>query len=868
MQNFKTISFADSCSGKSKVVSLGFAERETDLFFKVAKLSSQEIRSIISIDTYEMLCRAAEVDKRPISQFIKAQLSRAIEEGTPFATSDITFKNSKSIPFQRWYPYAEGYSPDFVTSIISKYITEPGLIYEPFAGTGTTIFASDSMGFSTVYSEVNPVLQFLIDVKLRILALTPSVRVSIANELIAVSKDLLKFNTEEDAILRKNYFSAFKHSVYFSDKNFSQILSAKAFIRKLKTGIVKDLITIIVISSLIPASFLKKQGDLRFRTKKEIEKGIPQFSQIFTEKTNVIIDDLKNSNDLSVSYTHDFVVPNAKNIADAKIHDPISYVITSPPYLNGTNYIRNTKLELWFMEYLTSDKDLRYFRNEILTSGINDVKMSASSNANITDYSDILNVTLEQLKDSAYDIRIPQMAKAYFEEMYGFFKDLRYKLVNGAHIFIDLGDSAFNNIHVKTDLILIELLQNIGYKLIKNEKLRERRSRGGMILSQVLIHMVYDNSARWKSNWLFFKHNLPHLKMPFSKKNWGNINHSLCSYQGKLKPAIAHHLITTFVPKDGVMFDPFVGVGTIPFEACLNGRIGLGMDISIMAYYISQAKVGLTKRNLSYDCINKLNEFIQNNTVPIKERKAYENFGLNRSLKEYYHPNTLNEILLARHYFKKFRPTNPSEMVVISALMHILHGNRPYALSRRSHPITPYAPSGAFVYKDLIAKLKEKVDRFYSETVPANFYPGEIFLQDSTLMWPENVSNLDAIITSPPFFDSTRFYNANWIRLWFSGWEPTDFKTMPNSYIDERQKKSFSVYYPIFQQAKDRLKNGGVMVLHLGKSPKCNMGEELMRIAHKWFSHSELFDENVSHCKTFGIKDIGTVTDHQYLVLY
>lgn len=217
-----------------------------------------------------------------------------------------------------------------------------------------------------------------------------------------------------------------------------------------------------------------------------------------------------------------------------------------------------------------------------------------------------------------------------------------------------------------------------------------------------------------------------------------------------------------------------------------------------------------------------------NSLLPTKltkgERNLYSDFGLNRSLKEYYQADTLDEILLARRFFQINKPINPSEMVVISALMHILHGNRPYALSRKSHPITPYAPTGDYIYKSLIGKLIEKVDKFYSEPLNDTFNEGQIFLQDSTLTWPEVVSDLDAVITSPPFFDSTRFYNANWIRLWFSGWEPADFKTMPSSYVDERQKKSLSVYYPIFQQAKDRLKNGGVMVLHLGKSPKCNYG--------------------------------------------
>lgn len=866
MQNFKAVSFTDTLSGKSKVVSLGFNEREYNFFLRIAKLSSQEIRRIISIDSYEELTVEADKDKRPVSQFIKIKLAKAIEEGSPFATSDITFKNSKSIPFQRWYPYAEGYSPDFVTSIINKYINNVGLVYEPFAGTGTTIFASDSMGFPTIYSEVNPVLQFLIDVKLRVLALSSTERGKLSNELLSYSTKLLEFNSSEDEILRDNYHSAFKKSVYFNNESFSQILSAKSFLRQLEEGIIKDLLTTAAISSLIPSSYLKKQGDLRFKTKIELEKGVPLFSVSFSENIHIITEDLINSSKLVVSHLHTFVTPNAKNISEVDPPCPISYVITSPPYLNGTNYIRNTKLELWFLEQLSSDKDLRRFRDEILTSGINDVTMKTSLDISIEDCSPLLNETLAKLNQSAYDVRIPQMAKAYFEEMYCFFRDLKEKLASNAHIFIDLGDSAFNNVHVKTDLILIELLNSLGYKLIQNEKLRERRSRGGMILSQVLIHMQYERLG-WESNWESFKINLPHQCIPFSKKNWGNKNHSLCSYQGKLKPAIAHHLVTTFAPEGGIIFDPFVGVGTIPFEACLNGRIGLGMDISVMAYYISQAKIGNTDKVLSYNYIYRLNDYIRNNKVT-SEDMCYSDFGLNRSLKEYFHADTFNEILLARRFFNLNKPANPSEMVVISALMHILHGNRPYALSRKSHPITPYAPTGEFCYKNLISKLSEKVDKFYSEVIPSSFTPGSVFLQDSTLNWPDSINNLDAIITSPPFFDSTRFYNANWIRLWFSGWEPSDFKTMPVAYVDERQKKSLSVYDTIFSQAKDRLKNNGVMVLHLGKSKKCNMGEELKSLARHWFSHSELFDENVSHCNTFGIKDIGAVTDHQYLLLY
>ncbi len=55
--------------------------------------------------------------------------------------------------------------------------------------------------------------------------------------------------------------------------------------------------------------------------------------------------------------------------------------------------------------------------------------------------------------------------------------------------------------------------------------------------------------------------------------------------------------------------------------------------------------------------------------------------------------------------------------------------------------------------------------------------------------------------------------------------------------------------------------------MHLGKSVKCNMVMELIKISKKWFRKADLFDESVTHCESHGIKDKGTVISHQYLIL-
>src|SRR5205814_9139376 len=73
---------------------------------------------------------------------------------------------------------------------------------------------------------------------------------------------------------------------------------------------------------------------------------------------------------------------------------------------------------------------------------------------------------------------------------------------------------------------------------------------------------------------------LPYRELPYSRRNWGHPLHSLCSYQGKLKPGLAHHLVARFTRAGEPVLDPLGGVGTVAFEACLAGRRGISNDVN------------------------------------------------------------------------------------------------------------------------------------------------------------------------------------------------------------------------------------------------------------------------------------------------
>jgi len=884
-QYFKSLYFSDYHFKEKgeRSVTIAFNEPEISYFTRVKELTTPEIKELIGFLYYSDIAKLAEREERSINQTIKRLIKQNLERQSnkSFTEKDVTFSNSKNIPFQRWYPYIEGYSPDFVKSLIEEYEINDCVVYEPFAGTGTTIFAADQCGLSSVYSEVNPLLQFLIDVKIKALKQSPSNRSTLSAELKQINKRLFKTikNTAENEELKNAYFKIFGESKYFPEDTFSTVLKLRTYIDFLyleNKELIADLLTVAVFSSLLSVSYLKKNGDVRFRTKEEILKdGIKQLKEILPVKINEVAEDLLCL-DFTMNTTPEFVLSNSKK-TDC-LHDlQIGAIITSPPYLNGTNYFRNTKLELWFLRYLQNENDLRYFRDQVLTSGINDVKREyANQIANeIVDNCQLLTDSLAELENKSYDSRIQLMVKCYFYEMFQVFNNVKPHLQPNAKILVDLGDSIFCGVHIQTDKILIDIMREIGYELLDTKILRKRRSKNKETLSQVLIAFNFNEQMNennvvpnyhWQAKWGDMKTNLPYQKEPFSKKNWGNPNHSLCSYQGKLKPAIANHLVNTFVPEKGTFLDLFSGVGTIPFEGALTGRKSFGIDISKPAYYISSAKVGVSDPEKCLEIIASLKSYIKKKSIK-KEFNKWKDFGFNKTLQEYYDPKTFKEILSARDYFIKNQPQTTEQMLVISALLHILHGNRPYALSRRSHPIVPYAPTGDFEYKSLIEKLKEKVSKSLNIVLPQNFTEGKIFLQDTTKIWSQEITDLDAIITSPPFFDSTRFYLANWIRIWFAGWGIEDFKYQTRSFVEEKQKIDFSIYEPIFRQAKERLKKDGVFVLHLGKSAKCDMAKELQRMSRRWFKSADLFDESVVHCKTHGIRDMGTVTAHQYLVL-
>ena len=201
-----------------------------------------------------------------------------------------------------------------------------------------------------------------------------------------------------------------------------------------------------------------------------------------------------------------------------------------------------------------------------------------------------------------------------------------------------------------------------------------------------------------------------------------------------------------------------------------------------------------------------------------------------------------------------------------ASVLHVLHGNRPYALSRTSHPITPFHPSGPFEYRSLVGAVRARVRRSLATPLPPEFIPGLGIAGDFRELPSLGVPLADAIITSPPFI-GMRFDRPNWLRLWFMGWGESDFHERSRGFLEREQMVSTEVYREFFAVSRALMRRDGVLVVHVGSGDRGDLPADLRRFAATEFRLVGEVIEGVEHVERHGIRDKGLTKTHHLLVL-
>ena len=358
-QSYKNVYFRDcpeAASGRSSLT-LAFGKSADDIYEAVRHLSSDSLRTALGYESFVTLQEDAQAEDRSLNAFCLSILRSHLktnghsgaawlpgsEAENPIALDPIqaTFNGGRHEPLHGWYPWLEGYSPAFVESVISSYCPNAKSVFDPFGGTGTTPLTASRLGKKAYYTEINPVLQFLTASKVIALQLRDRDRAGLADELIALA-DTLDDRIDasrQDSQLWQTYGEAFGGSEFFESDVFAEVLRSRTLIDDIGCAapLTARFLTIAVLRALIPASRLIRRGDLRFKTEREQARGRIELRDEVREALAAMARDIK---DLSpIDQAPILLLENAKNL-DRVPALSIDAVITSPPYLNGTNYFR------------------------------------------------------------------------------------------------------------------------------------------------------------------------------------------------------------------------------------------------------------------------------------------------------------------------------------------------------------------------------------------------------------------------------------------------------------------------------------------------------------------------------------------------
>jgi hypothetical protein len=793
-------------------------------------------------------------------------------EREPRADVGVTFRESHRLGGHGWYPYVEGFSAPYVRDALLRDGKRPTSVYDPFGGAGTTQLTASCLHVPSFYSEINPFMAFVAETKVSSAAWAHAhfdqFQKSARDYLRSIKRDQLRGRARR--VDSNAIEDAFPGRDFFEDRHLRELLACRDLALEIgaRCPHISALLTLACAANAVRASNMTRRADLRRRREDEYKTRVVDVPSFVAESVSRMLSDIEH---LPARMAPSTAVSDDCRKIGPEYQDTFELAVTSPPYLNGTNYFRNTKIELWLLGFIKSENDLAAFRRAAVAAGINNVVLGRKPHVTFP----FVEAVASRLDEAADDARIPALVRQYFADMHDVLASVFRSLSPGGAFLMDIGDSKFYGVHVSTDRFLADVARDVGFTLGSRHVLARRYSRDKSDLIQVELVLrkpkrvtsrvfraeVSDLGARTSR----FGSTLPYRQPPFDSRAWGHKLHSLCSYQGKLKPGIAHWLVREFVPAAGRVLDPLGGVGTIPFEAALAGCEAVSNDKSPFASLIAKAKLDPPTVVEAEDAVASIEQRMASVTIGDVDYDAAE-FGLNGRVVDYYHKRTLDEVLRARKVFLRDGYNSRADAFAWAALLHVLHGNRPYALSRISHPVTPFHPQGQAVYKPLIKKLLNRVALALGSPLPDTFVRGCGLYGDFRVLPEQGLGRFDVIITSPPFY-AMRFDRPNWLRMWFCGWGESDFHRQSLTFIEREQVHALDCYTDLFRVSQELLKDTGIMIVHIGTGGKRNMADDLAARARDFFEVVADVVEDVRHVEQHGIRDKGVTTAHHFLFL-
>lgn len=435
-------------------------------------LNPTQVSHVLGVQQDISLTEINRLDEQLVQQFqskfvIQPSLSRLL----------VSFQANKTRPVYRWYKFKEAFSASLVEHLFHKYGITTGRILDPFAGSGTALFAASVMGINADGIELLP----------------------IGHEII-MAKQILdaEFTSEDFERLRQwaemRVWEQSETHLPLAELRITQGAypdKAREAIEKYlgacqqENSRVQTILRFALLCVLESISFTCKDGQYlrwdyrsgRTHGKKIFDKGtISSFEQAICEKINEILADVLPTHQASL-------FPAERLQGEIRLYDgsclhilptlpdgTYDAIITSPPYCNRYDYTRTYALELALLG--TDEQGLVKLRQEMLSCTVeNRAKDLLSINPRWTtalaaaDEQALLRAILKYLEDqkaqgTLNNNGIPRMVRGYFYEMACVIAECVRVLKPNALLFMVNDNVRYAGASISVDMILSDIAES------------------------------------------------------------------------------------------------------------------------------------------------------------------------------------------------------------------------------------------------------------------------------------------------------------------------------------------------------------------------------------------------------------------------
>jgi DNA modification methylase len=393
----------------------------------------------------------------------------------------VSFQANKDKPVYRWFKFKEAFSVGLVEYLLDRYGVRTGRILDPFAGSGTALFAGAGLGLDAEGIELLPIGQTIISARQCINCGTTSdgiARLICWRDTKPWKKARSRCPVSDLRITRGAYPSETLDEM----GKFLSLLGQES-------QWVRAILQFAILCVLESVSYTRKDGQYlrwdhragRGFGKKIFDKGrVVGFDEAIARKLDEIIHDLsadQGAGDLFTSVSPQAPITlhagSCLGVLPQLEADRYDGLITSPPYCNRYDYTRTYALELALLG--VDEKQLVALRQDMLSCTVeNRAKDLLAINARwdvavqAADRHVLLQGLLEYLdtqrkNNVLNNSGIPRMVKGYFYEMACVIFEAARVLKPGAPLIMVNDNVRYAGAVISVDIILSEIAEQLGF---------------------------------------------------------------------------------------------------------------------------------------------------------------------------------------------------------------------------------------------------------------------------------------------------------------------------------------------------------------------------------------------------------------------